>query len=162
MRSVLTFLFIFIGISPLSAAPVPAVNTSNVRHPNLAAGTTVRITEPIYLRDVRDYILDGQNTLIEYAGPAGVPAIIELGSCLNCTVKNFRIVDLSGADAAVLIGNLPAARVTDRAVCVGPPDVIVKGSATVLICKLPAARVLDMTAHGGTIVMGMPTVLIGG
>ena len=107
MRSVLTFLFIFIGISPLSAAPVPAVNTSNVRHPNLAAGTTVRITEPIYLRDVRDYILDGQNTLIEYAGPAGVPAIIELGSCLNCTVKNFRIVDLSGADAAVLIGNLP-------------------------------------------------------
>ncbi|MCC6588902.1 MAG: PAAR domain-containing protein [Bryobacterales bacterium] len=62
----------------------------------------------------------------------------------------------------VLVGKLPAARVTDRCVCVGPPDVIVKGSMTVLINKLPAARILDMTAHGGTIVAGMPTVLIGG
>lgn len=62
----------------------------------------------------------------------------------------------------VLIGSLPAARVTDMATCVGPPDVIVKGSMTVLICSLPAARVLDTTAHGGVIVMGMPTVLIGG
>lgn len=62
----------------------------------------------------------------------------------------------------VLIGSLPAARVTDMATCVGPPDVIVKGSMTVLICNLPAARVLDTTAHGGVIVMGMPTVLIGG
>ena len=62
----------------------------------------------------------------------------------------------------VLIGSLPAARVTDMATCVGPPDVIAKGSATVLICGLPAARVLDTTAHGGVIVMGMPTVLIGG
>lgn len=61
----------------------------------------------------------------------------------------------------VLVGSLPAARVTDRCVCVGPPDVIVKGSPTVLINNLPAARVLDMTVHGGVIVMGMPTVLIG-
>jgi uncharacterized Zn-binding protein involved in type VI secretion len=62
----------------------------------------------------------------------------------------------------VLIGSIPAARVTDKAMCVGPPDVIVKGSATVLICGLPAARVLDMTAHGGNIVVGLPTVLVGG
>lgn len=62
----------------------------------------------------------------------------------------------------VLIGALPAARVTDKATCVGPPDVIVKGSMTVMICKLPAARMLDITAHGGVIVKGMPTVLIGG
>jgi uncharacterized Zn-binding protein involved in type VI secretion len=62
----------------------------------------------------------------------------------------------------VLIGSIPAARVTDMAICVGPPDMIVKGSMTVLICSLPAARVLDMTAHGGTIVVGLPTVLIGG
>lgn len=62
----------------------------------------------------------------------------------------------------VLIGKLPAARVTDMAVCVGPPDVIVKGSATVLISKLPAARMGDMTAHGGSIILGYPTVLIGG
>ncbi|MSP26912.1 MAG: type VI secretion protein [Methylococcales bacterium] len=62
----------------------------------------------------------------------------------------------------VLIGCLPAARVGDMAVCVGPPDSIVKGSMTVLICSKPAARMGDMTAHGGTIVLGMPTVLIGG
>ncbi|MCX7102581.1 MAG: PAAR domain-containing protein [Methylobacter sp.] len=61
-----------------------------------------------------------------------------------------------------LIGNLPAARVTDKLLCVGPPDVIVKGSGTVMINNLPAARMGDMTAHGGTIILGLPTVLIGG
>jgi uncharacterized Zn-binding protein involved in type VI secretion len=48
------------------------------------------------------------------------------------------------------------------ALCVGPPDVIAKGSMTVLIMGQPAARIGDMTAHGGNIVVGMPTVLIGG
>lgn len=62
----------------------------------------------------------------------------------------------------VLIGNMPAARVGDMAVCVGPPDSIMKGSATVMICNMPAARMGDSTAHGGTIVVGCPTVLIGG
>jgi len=62
----------------------------------------------------------------------------------------------------VLIGNMPAARISDMAVCVGPPDVIAKGSATVLIMSMPAARMGDSTAHGGVIVTGMPTVLIGG
>jgi uncharacterized Zn-binding protein involved in type VI secretion len=56
---------------------------------------------------------------------------------------------------------MPAARVTDMAVCAGPPDVIALGSFTVLIASMPAARLGDMTAHGGVIVMGMPTVLIG-
>jgi uncharacterized Zn-binding protein involved in type VI secretion len=62
----------------------------------------------------------------------------------------------------VLIGNIPAAVVSTQCVCVGPPDVIVVGSATVLIGNKPAARMGDSTAHGGTIVGGMPTVLIGG
>ena len=62
----------------------------------------------------------------------------------------------------VLVGGLPAARVGDMAVCVGPPDTIVKGSATVLIGGLPAARIGDTTAHGGAVVLGFPTVLIGG
>lgn len=61
----------------------------------------------------------------------------------------------------VLIGNLPAARVTDMCTCVGPPDVIAMGSTKVLICNMPAARLGDSTAHGGTIVVGCPTVLIG-
>ncbi len=62
----------------------------------------------------------------------------------------------------VLIGSLPAARMGDMAVCVGPPDTIVKGSATVLISNMPAARMMDNCAHGGMIVGGFPTVLIGG
>ena len=62
----------------------------------------------------------------------------------------------------VLIGSLPAARIGDMAVCVGPTDVIVKASMTVLIGGKPAARIGDMTAHGGVIVTGLPTVLIGG
>ncbi len=62
----------------------------------------------------------------------------------------------------VLIGGMPAARATDMAVCVGPPDVIVKASTTVLIGNLPAARIGDMTAHGGNIVVGFPMCMIGG
>lgn len=62
----------------------------------------------------------------------------------------------------VLIGGLPAARATDMATCVGPPDMIALGSMTVLINGLPAARMGDQTAHGGTIVIGFPQVLIGG
>jgi uncharacterized Zn-binding protein involved in type VI secretion len=62
----------------------------------------------------------------------------------------------------VLIGSLPAAVVGDNAVCVGPPDTIVKGSATVLIGGKPAARMGDTMAHGGSIVLGLPTVMIGG
>ena len=46
-------------------------------------------------------------------------------------------------------------------VCVGPPDSIVLGSFTVLIGGAPAARMGDLTAHGGTIILGAPTVLIG-
>jgi uncharacterized Zn-binding protein involved in type VI secretion len=64
--------------------------------------------------------------------------------------------------ATVLIGSMPAAVMGDMCVCVGPPDSIVKGSATVMICGKPAARMGDTTAHGGTIVLGCPTVLIGG
>jgi len=62
----------------------------------------------------------------------------------------------------VLIGGLPAARVGDMAVCTGPPDVIIPpGGATVLIVNQPAARMGDMTAHGGVIILGCFTVLIG-
>ena len=62
----------------------------------------------------------------------------------------------------VLIGSLPAAVVGDMVTCVGPPDTIAMGSATVLIGGKPAARLGDTTAHGGVIMLGMPTVMIGG
>lgn len=62
----------------------------------------------------------------------------------------------------VLIANMPAAVMGDMVTCVGPPDTIAKGSTTVLIGGKPAARMGDQTAHGGVIVAGAPTVLIGG
>ena len=61
----------------------------------------------------------------------------------------------------VIIGGVFAARGGDMATCVGPPDVIALGSMTVLIGGQPAARMGDQTAHGGVIVVGCPTVLIG-
>ena len=62
----------------------------------------------------------------------------------------------------VLIGGLPAAVLGDSCTCVGPPDSIISGSSTVLIGGKPAARMGDSTAHGGSIVLGCPTVMIGG
>jgi len=62
----------------------------------------------------------------------------------------------------VLIVKLPAANVGTTCTCVGAPDVVIRGSATVMIGGRPAARMLDQTAHGGVIMMGAPTVLIGG
>ncbi|MCH8280907.1 MAG: PAAR domain-containing protein [Chloroflexi bacterium] len=62
----------------------------------------------------------------------------------------------------VMIGGMPAATVGGMAVCVGPPDSIIMGSATVMIGGTPAARMGDSTAHGGTITVGCPTVMIGG
>jgi uncharacterized Zn-binding protein involved in type VI secretion len=62
----------------------------------------------------------------------------------------------------VLIGGMPAATLGDMCVCSGPPDSIVIGSGTVMIGGKPAARVGDSTAHGGIIILGCPTVIIGG
>jgi len=61
----------------------------------------------------------------------------------------------------VLIDMLPAATVTSMATCVGPPDMIVMGSLGVMINFLPAARMMDPTVHGGMIMMGSPTCIIG-
>ena len=69
-------------------------------------------------------------------------------------------IDGPGAPT-ILIGGLPAACVGDMAICVGPPDVIVTGAFTVLFEGRPSARMGDECAHGGTIVLGCPTVMTG-
>lgn len=61
----------------------------------------------------------------------------------------------------VLIGGMPAATATNMCTCAGPPDIIAMGSTTVLIGGMPAARMGDTTAHGGKIILGCMTVLIG-
>lgn len=67
----------------------------------------------------------------------------------------------ASGEPTVLIGFMPAARVGDSLVCVGPPDSVSQGEPTVLIGSKPAARLGDPTSHGGVIVAGCPTVLIG-
>ena len=69
---------------------------------------------------------------------------------------------LPGSNTAVLIGGQPAACLGDLCTCTGPPDTISMGSSNVLISSKPAARMGDSTAHGGKIVVGCPTVIIGG
>lgn len=64
-------------------------------------------------------------------------------------------------EPTVLIGFMPAARVGDSLVCIGPPDSISQGESTVIIAGKPAARLGDSTSHGGVIVAGCPTVIIG-
>lgn len=68
---------------------------------------------------------------------------------------------LPPGEPTVLIGGMPALRVGDMLICTGPPDTVAVGSSTVFIGGMPAARMGDSTAHGGTIVAGAPTVLIG-
>ena len=68
---------------------------------------------------------------------------------------------LPACEPTVLTGNKPQARVGDMAQCNGPPDTIVMGTPTVLVGNKMAARLGDPTAHGGKIVQGEPTVLIG-
>jgi uncharacterized Zn-binding protein involved in type VI secretion len=82
---------------------------------------------------------------------AGVPPIPHVGGPI-----------VGPGAPTVLIGKLPAAVLGDNAICVGPPDTLVKGSATVLICGKPAVRMGDTTAHGGSVLLGEPTVQIGG
>lgn len=69
---------------------------------------------------------------------------------------------LPPGNPTVLIGGLPAASLGDMCTCAGPPDVIANGSSSVLIGGKPAARMGDPTAHGGSIILGCPTVIIGG
>jgi uncharacterized Zn-binding protein involved in type VI secretion len=96
----------------------------------------------------------------------GMPAarVLDMHVCpmLTVLVPHVGGPILPPCAVTVLTGGMPQARVGDMLTCVGPPDVIALGSFTVLVCGQPAARMGDMTAHGGAIVIGCPTVLIGG
>ena len=96
-----------------------------------------------------------------------MPAAARVGDMHTCPMTNPGPVPhvggpiLPAGEPTVLIGGMPSARVGDMATCVGSPDTILTGSATVIIGGMPAARMGDSTAHGGVIVLGLPTVLIG-
>lgn len=94
----------------------------------------------------------------------GKPAAF-LGCMHVCPARTGKIPHVGGPVASgngtVTVGGLPVACVGDKLVCVGPPDTVAQGSATVTVGGKPVARLGDSTAHGGKIVVGNPTVLIG-
>ena len=95
-----------------------------------------------------------------------MPLAARVGDMHTCPMVTGTVPHVGGpilppACPTVLIGNLPAARVGDMLVCVGPTDVIAKGSPTVIIGGMLAARIGDLTVHGGVIIVGCPTVIIG-
>lgn len=96
-----------------------------------------------------------------------MPPAARIGDMHTCPAVNPGPVPHVGGPIivgapTVLVAGSPQARVGDMCVCVGPPDTIVKGSSSVLVAGSPAARLGDSTAHGGVIVAGAPTVIIGG
>jgi len=96
-----------------------------------------------------------------------MPCAARIGDLHVCPMVTGTVPHVGGSVigpgcTTVLIGKMPAVCLGDSCTCVGPPDSIVKGSATVLIGKKPAARMGDNTSHGGSIVAGCATVIIGG
>ncbi len=61
----------------------------------------------------------------------------------------------------VMAGGIPVSVLGDMAICVGPPDVMIVGAFTVLAGGKPIVRITDVTAHGGMVIVGLPTVLVG-
>ena len=68
---------------------------------------------------------------------------------------------VTSGEGTVIIGSMPSARVGDSARCVPATDKISRGESSVIIGDKDAARIGDTTTHGGVIVKGCPTVLIG-
>lgn len=96
-----------------------------------------------------------------------MPAAARVGDMHVCPMVTGVVPHIGGpimppGTPTVLIAGMPAACVGDMVTCAGPPDSIIMGSSTVMIGGKPAARMGDSTSHGGTIILGAPTVLIGG
>jgi len=95
-----------------------------------------------------------------------MPPAARIGDMHACPMVTGVVPHVGGRIAMGLptarMGFMPAARVGDLATCAGPPDAIAMRSLTVFIGGMPAASLGDLTVHGGTIVMGCPTVMIGG
>ena len=97
--------------------------------------------------------------------PSHVPPAARITDMHTCPMVTGTVPHVGGpvvlGSPNVITGSLPQARVGDMLTCVGPPDFVAKGSMGVYVNGIPAARLGDQTAHGGVIVAGLPTVLIG-
>ncbi|MGK7908805.1 MAG: PAAR domain-containing protein [Synechococcus sp.] len=96
-----------------------------------------------------------------------MPPAARAGDMHVCPMVTGTVPHLGGpalppGEPTVMVGSMPALRMGDMLTCSGPPDTVIMGSATVTIGGMPAARLGDSTAHGGSIIAGCPTVMIGG
>jgi uncharacterized Zn-binding protein involved in type VI secretion len=94
--------------------------------------------------------------------PAARAGDLHVCPLLTALVPHVGGPALPPGEPTVLIGGMPALRVGDMLTCTGPPDSVAAGSGTVTIGSMAAARLGDQTAHGGSIILGCFTVLIGG
>lgn len=95
-----------------------------------------------------------------------MPAAARIGDMHVCPMVTGIVPHVGGSvippgATTVFIGGKPAARVGDVLTCSGPTDTIITGSSTVMIAGKPAARSGDTTAHGGVIISGCQTVMLG-
>lgn len=95
-----------------------------------------------------------------------MPPAARVGDMHTCPLVNGTVPHVGGpvipaGCPTVMIAGQPAARVGDMLTCTGPPDTIAAGSGTVMIGGQPAARIGDSTSHGGVLVAGCATVIIG-
>ncbi len=95
---------------------------------------------------------------------AGKP-IATIGSMHVCPMTTGTVPHVGGpiigpGASNVLINGVPVALMGDSCTCVGTPDTIAQGEATVLINGTPVVTQGCMTAHGGSITVGDPTVTI--
>lgn len=92
--------------------------------------------------------------------------VAKVGDMHTCPMTTGPVPHVGGpivgpGATTVLVDNMPVAVVSDAATCSGPPDVIISGSTTVLAENKPLAALGSQTAHGGVVVAGSPTVLVG-
>lgn len=95
-----------------------------------------------------------------------MPPAARIGDMHTCPAVTGTVPHVGGpivvGAPTVIVAGMPQARIGDMMVCIGPPDSVASGSGTVIVAGSPAARLGDSSAHGGVIVVGAPTVLIGG
>lgn len=96
-----------------------------------------------------------------------MPGAARIGDMHTCPMSTGPVPHVGGpvigpGAPSVLIEGMPAAVLGDMATCTGPPDTILTGSTSVLVEGKPLARMGDPTAHGGSIILGSATVIVGG
>jgi uncharacterized Zn-binding protein involved in type VI secretion len=90
-----------------------------------------------------------------------MPLAARISDRHTCPVAAHEGGPATSGEPTVIVGHRPAARVGDTLACKHASDTIVAGERSVQIGFRDAARLGDATAHGGVVVAGCPTVIIG-